>query len=198
MVGLSQQGMRQILINLVGNAAKFTEQGEIVVRMSWAGDTRTLMLDVADTGIGISEEKMSKLFDPFVQDIASRMRRSGGEIKGTGLGLPIVKRMVENANGTIKATSELGKGTTFHIEIADLTVIDHVSAAPRAAEETIRAAEPLALLKGDSRIWVDVHSMWGGVESFDNWDYLQSNGLNFVCIDNGLLMQKYLADRYAK
>ena len=148
-VELSQQGMRQILINLVGNAAKFTEQGEIVVRVTWASDTRTLSLDVTDTGIGISEEKMSKLFDPFVQDIASRMRRSGGEIKGTGLGLPIVKRMVENANGTIKATSELGKGTTFHIEIADLTVIDHVSAAPRAAEVTIRAAMPERVLVVD-------------------------------------------------
>ncbi len=148
-VELSQQGMRQILINLVGNAAKFTEQGEIVVRVTWASDTRTLSLDVTDTGIGISEEKMSKLFDPFVQDIASRMRRSGGEMKGTGLGLPIVKRMVENANGTIKATSELGKGTTFLIEISDLTVVDHMSAAPRAAEETIRAAMPERVLVVD-------------------------------------------------
>ncbi|MBQ6007914.1 MAG: response regulator, partial [Kiritimatiellae bacterium] len=98
---------------------------------------------------GISEEKMSKLFDPFVQDIASRMRRSGGEIKGTGLGLPIVKRMAENANGTIKATSTLGKGTTFHIEISDLSVIEHMSTAARSAEETIRAVMPDRVLVVD-------------------------------------------------
>ena len=148
-VELSQQGMRQILINLVGNAAKFTEQGEIAVKVTWTAATRTLSLDVTDTGCGISEAKMARLFDPFVQDIASRMRNSGGEIKGTGLGLPIVKRMVENAEGTIKATSTLGKGTTFHIEIPDLAVIDHMSTVPRAAEETIRAVMPDRVLVVD-------------------------------------------------
>ena len=149
-VELSQQGMRQILINLVGNAAKFTEHGEFVVTMSWTAATRTLALDVTDTGCGISEEKMSKLFDPFVQDIASRMRNnSGGDLKGTGLGLPIVKRMVESAEGTITAASELGKGTTFRIEIPNLRVIDHMSTIPRAAEETIRAALPDRVLVVD-------------------------------------------------
>ena len=149
-VELSQQGMRQILINLVGNAAKFTERGEIVVTMSWTAASRTLALEVTDTGCGISEEKMSKLFDPFVQDIASRMRNnSGGDLKGTGLGLPIVKRMVESAQGTITAASELGKGTTFRIEIPNLRVIDHMSTAPRAAEETIRAALPERVLVVD-------------------------------------------------
>ena len=149
-VELSQQGTRQILINLVGNAAKFTEHGEISVTMGWAEDTHTLTLDVADTGCGISEEKMSKLFDPFVQDIASRMRNnSGGDLKGTGLGLPIVKRMVESAQGTITAASEIGKGTTFHIEIPGLKVIAHMSTVPRAAEETIRSALPDRVLVVD-------------------------------------------------
>ncbi len=149
-VELSQQGMRQILINLVGNAAKFTEHGEIAVTMGWTAATHTLTLDVTDTGCGISEEKMSKLFDPFVQDIASRMRNnSGGELKGTGLGLPIVKRMVDSAQGTITAASELDRGTTFHIEIPDLKVIEHMSTIPRAAEETIRAALPDRVLVVD-------------------------------------------------
>ncbi len=148
-VALSQQGMRQILINLVGNAAKFTEQGEITVKVAWTSATHTLALDVADTGCGISETKMAQLFDPFVQDIASRMRSSKGETKGTGLGLPIVKRMVENAHGTIKATSILGKGSSFHIEIPDLSVIEHMSTAPRAAEATIRAVLPERVLVVD-------------------------------------------------
>ena len=126
---LAQQGMRQILINLVGNAAKFTDVGSITVRAGWIAETRTLHMEVSDTGCGISEDKMEKLFDPFVQDIASRMKSSGGAIKGTGLGLPIVKRMVEAANGTITAKSELGKGTTFVIDIPDLAVVEAQSDA---------------------------------------------------------------------
>lgn len=120
---LSQQGIRQVLINLVGNAAKFTEVGEIVVTAGWEGATNTLTFHISDTGCGISEEKMKRLFDPFVQDIATRMHASSGETKGTGLGLPIVKRMVENAGGTIEAKSELGKGTVFDIAIPGLEIV---------------------------------------------------------------------------
>ena len=123
-VGLSQQGVRQILINLVGNSAKFTERGEIAVAVRWDAGLRTLTISVSDTGCGISEEKMSRLFDPFVQDIKSRMVASAGEIKGSGLGLPIVKRMVENAGGTITAKSRLGEGTTFTIVIPELDVVE--------------------------------------------------------------------------
>ena len=92
---------------------------------------------------------MAKLFDPFVQDIASRMKASGGEMNGTGLGLPIVKRMVEAANGTITAQSKLGKGTTFVIDIPGLAVNDSVSRIPRSAEETIKAAMPDRVLVVD-------------------------------------------------
>ena len=146
---IAQQGVRQILINLVGNAAKFTEQGEIVVRAAWFGEERRLHLEVSDTGCGISQDKMSRLFDPFVQDIASRMKSSAGEIKGTGLGLPIVKRMVDSAGGTITATSVLGKGTTFVIDIPDLAIVQNISTIPRAAEKTIRSALPERVLVVD-------------------------------------------------
>ena len=148
-VELAHQGVRQILINLVGNAAKFTERGEIVVKASWEDDTNGLHLEISDTGCGISQEKMNKLFDPFIQDIASRMHASGGEIKGTGLGLPIVKRMVDNAGGTITAMSELGKGTKFVIDIPNLTIIQNISAITRAAEQTIRSALPDRVLVVD-------------------------------------------------
>ena len=148
-IELAQQGVRQILINLVGNAAKFTEQGEIVVRAAWIGAENRLHLEVSDTGCGISQDKMSKLFDPFVQDIASRMKSSAGEVKGTGLGLPIVKRMVDSAGGTITATSELGKGTTFIIDIPNLVIVQNVSMIPRAAEQTIRSALPDRVLVVD-------------------------------------------------
>ena len=122
-VSLSQQGMRQILINLVGNSAKFTDNGEIKVLVRWIDKSRCLHIEVSDTGCGISEEKLARLFDPFVQDMASRINARGGEIKGTGLGLPIVKRMVDSAGGTIFADSEIGKGTTFTIDIPGLTVV---------------------------------------------------------------------------
>ena len=148
-VELAQQGVRQILINLVGNAAKFTEHGEIVVRAAWDGARCNLHLEVSDTGCGISRDKMDRLFDPFIQDIRSRMQSSAGEIKGTGLGLPIVKRMVDNAGGTITARSELGKGTTFVIDIPDLVLVQNISMIPRAAEHTIRAVMPDRVLVVD-------------------------------------------------
>ena len=148
-IEFSQQGLRQILINLVGNSAKFTEQGEISITAQWNADTNNLHLEVSDTGCGISNEKLAKLFDPFVQDIASRMQSSAGEIKGTGLGLPIVKRMVDNAGGTISAKSELGKGTTFVIDIPDLEIIDSIPAATKSAEKTIQAALPERVLVVD-------------------------------------------------
>ncbi len=132
---LSHQGLKQILINLIGNSAKFTESGEIDVEYGWDSATQTLSLIVRDTGCGISDEKMAHLFDPFVQDISSRMKHAEGEMRGTGLGLPIVKRMVDNAGGTVDVTSEVGKGTTFVIKIPSLDV---VRAAPPKHAETVR------------------------------------------------------------
>ena len=146
---LSQQGMRQILINLVGNAAKFTEQGEIRISIKWDGATNSLGVEVSDTGCGISQEKMAKLFDPFVQDIESRMKVNAGENKGTGLGLPIVKRMVEAADGTISAESELGKGTRFTILIPNLSLAEDMLPSVKSAEKTIQLAMPEKVLVVD-------------------------------------------------
>lgn len=129
---LSHQGLKQILINLVGNSAKFTDSGEIDVEYGWDAATQTLSLTVRDTGCGISDEKMAHLFDPFVQDISSRMKHAEGKMRGTGLGLPIVKRMVDNAGGTVDVTSEVGKGTTFVIKIPSLDVVRSVP--PRHAD----------------------------------------------------------------
>ena len=97
LVKLSRQGMRQILINLVGNSAKFTQNGRIVVEYGYRQDTSTLRFLVSDTGCGISEAKLARIFDPFVQDISSRMHENDDTPKGTGLGLPIVKRLVDSA-----------------------------------------------------------------------------------------------------
>ena len=148
-VELAPQGLRHILINLVVNSAKFTEQGEITIKAQWNADEKNLHLEVCDTGCGISKEKLAKLFDPFVQDIASRMQSSAGEIKGSGLGLPIVKRMVDAAGGTVSAKSEVGKGTRFIIDIPNLEVIDSIPAATKAAGQMIRCAMPEHVLVVD-------------------------------------------------
>ena len=146
---LSHQGLRQILINIVGNSAKFTEQGEIRVVVHWDETTSSLHLEVRDTGCGISEDKMAKLFNPFVQDIGSRMKSSAGEIKGTGLGLPIVKRMVENAGGTISAKSKLGEGTTFFIDIPNIGIAEAQPPAPTTAAAVLSQAIPERVLVVD-------------------------------------------------
>jgi len=102
----------QILVNLVNNAIKFTEAGEVVVRIEVAkpgADEALLQFTVSDTGIGMSEEVMGRLFQPFNQADSSTSRRYGG----TGLGLTICKNLAEGMGGEIWAESEPGKGSTF-------------------------------------------------------------------------------------
>ncbi|HEX4771695.1 MAG TPA: response regulator [Bryobacteraceae bacterium] len=103
----------QILINLVNNAVKFTEHGEIVVSAALqeqTADRVKLKFSVRDTGIGMTPEQSAKLFQAFAQADTSTTRKYGG----TGLGLSISKRLVELMGGTIWAESESGKGSTFH------------------------------------------------------------------------------------
>jgi two-component system sensor histidine kinase/response regulator len=105
--------LRQIIINLVSNAIKFTEHGEIVVsveKLSYENDQAVLHFSVTDTGIGISPEKQKVIFEPFVQADGSTMRQYGG----TGLGLSISMRLIEKMQGTIWIESELDEGSTFH------------------------------------------------------------------------------------
>ncbi len=106
---------RQALLNMVGNAAKFTETGEIEVSLSLSGETddsTTLHVEVRDTGIGIPEDKLDMIFQPFQQADTSTTRQYGG----TGLGLAITRRLARIMNGHIWAESEAGKGSIFHFE----------------------------------------------------------------------------------
>ena len=114
-VVIDHSRLRQVLINLAGNAVKFTEHGGITVRADWQPGTErehgTLLLDVADTGVGIPSDRFEDVFRPFVQ---VDPRRSA-EQQGTGLGLSIVRRLTEHMGGTVEIESTLGHGATFRL-----------------------------------------------------------------------------------
>ncbi len=117
--------IRQILLNLISNAFKFSQKGDINVKvsqLSLVDKTIHLYFEVTDTGIGISKENISKLFVPFVQADSSMARRFGG----AGLGLSICKYLVEKMNGNIGVTSQIGIGSTFWFDIALQTQVPAV------------------------------------------------------------------------
>ena len=107
--------VRQVIMNLVGNAIKFTEKGEVVIEVKRKEQNNPfrLIFSVRDTGIGIKREKQGLVFQSFVQEDSSTTRRYGG----TGLGLAISKRLVELMKGKIWVESQPGKGSTFYFEV---------------------------------------------------------------------------------
>jgi len=148
--------LSQILLNLLSNAVKFTETGGVTVAVAARSSEDGLVwldFSVTDTGIGIPEDRLPRLFQSFVQADASTTRRFGG----TGLGLAISKRLVEQMSGTIRAASVPGEGTTF-----SFSVLTREACVLRGADDGARAASaepglarrcPLrVLLADDNRI----------------------------------------------
>jgi signal transduction histidine kinase len=124
--------LRQILLNLLGNAVKFTREGEVALTVTSAGGGR-IAFEIADTGIGIPEEKLATIFQPFRQADLSTTRQYGG----TGLGLSICALLVEHMGGTIGVESVVGQGSRFHFTLS-LPVAD--PDAPLVLTSVIRHA----------------------------------------------------------
>lgn len=103
--------LRQILLNLLSNAAKFTKEGSINISVSFDPASQHVQCRVRDTGIGMSSEQMQRLFEPFIQGDASTTRRYGG----TGLGLALCRHFIELLNGSIQVESVFGQGSIFTI-----------------------------------------------------------------------------------
>ena len=132
--------MRQVLTNLLDNAIKFTARGSVTLKVGAQGDQ--LCIAVTDTGIGIAPERLLAIFDPFTQADASMTRRFGG----TGLGTTISKQLVELMGGRIWAESELGRGTTFHVQVP-LVLARFAQQAPRVRSAAV--LPPLRVLVAD-------------------------------------------------
>jgi len=136
--------LRQILLNLLGNAIKFTERGEVTISVEQVKESPegvTARFEVRDTGIGISANAQGRIFERFAQADDSMTRRYGG----SGLGTTIAKQLVELMGGTIGVKSKLGEGSIFWIELPLLKDMPSVG----AAIETIAAHDELTLLVGD-------------------------------------------------
>jgi signal transduction histidine kinase len=115
--------LRQILLNILGNAIKFTNKGSIKINLlssNFKNNRFDLQIDIEDTGIGIPKEQQSKIFESFVQKDGQSNRQYGG----TGLGLSICLKLIKMMNGNIKVKSEEGIGSTFSIILKDLEIVD--------------------------------------------------------------------------
>ena len=150
MLKLDNLRLRQILLNLIGNAVKFTAQGGITLIAGFrqeGGGKGTLSIQVQDTGIGIPEEAQLKIFEPFVQSDTARDTHIYG---GTGLGLAICRRLAERMNGKITLESEVGKGSCFTLTLAEIELLE-----PDTGRKPEMIAEPAAAPRNFRVLLVD-------------------------------------------
>ncbi len=173
--------LRQVIINLTGNALKFTERGSVrIVTKMVPGPRPMFVIDVVDTGIGISSEAVNRIFDPFSQEDTSITRRFGG----TGLGLSISKYLAEKMGGGVSVSSVQGKGSTFSVAIdpgpldgipmlAPADAITH-QGTRTGLKETIRLNACTILVVDDGEANRQLASV-----------YLERAGASVICAENG-------------
>jgi PAS domain S-box-containing protein len=153
----------QVLTNLVGNAIKFTEQGSVLIRVAGVEETAervSMRFDVTDTGVGISQEAQTRIFEEFAQADGSTTRKHGG----SGLGLAISKQLVEMMGGTIHVASALGAGSTFRFTASFEKQAAPVRAEPRSV--------PIGLLTGVRALLVESSAINRSIlqEQMSNWE----------------------------
>jgi PAS domain S-box-containing protein len=183
--------IRQVLMNLISNAVKFTEEGfiKISVKSKIINNTNVnLTIDVEDSGIGISDKFIEKLFDVFSQEHWDKNRKYGG----TGLGLAISKRLIEKLNGTISVRSEINSGSIFKIELLDIEIIDEIDHLKHHSKSTRRNVhfEPASILVVDdiefNRILIREYIANSGLMYFEAQDSSEAlhimNEMNFDII----------------
>jgi PAS domain S-box-containing protein len=185
-IAVDERRMRQVLINLLNNAVKFTPAGgRVTLRVTQLknnADIEGLELAVIDTGIGIASTDQQKLFQPFVQ-LDSSLNR---QYEGTGLGLTLVKQIVELHNGTIILESEVGQGSCFVVRLPHIwcSLSEHqvtqsidslIPPSSLLAEEPLNASSPLILLAEDNL---------DNISTFSN--YLIAKGYQLLVAENGL------------
>lgn len=198
--------LRQVLINLLGNAIKFTKEGEVMLSVMPGEQPDEIHFAIKDTGIGISEEQMHKLFLPFSQVDMSFSK----DYEGTGLGLAISKKLVELMRGRIWVESELGHGSTFHF-----TINAPVAAAPDKPQERSLIRDELLgkrvlIIEGNAGLRAVLErqlSEWGVVpttissaeEAQNHLSATDSSGpFDFVILDANVPDAIFLADEICR
>ena len=190
--------IRQVVMNLVSNAVKFTDQGAVTIEASVAersGDTLELEITVRDTGIGIASNQQAKLFTKFSQVDGSTGRRHGG----TGLGLSISRSLVQLMNGTIEFSSIAGVGSCFHVRIP----LQRAPAVPGPSEQAITAAQAaliqqsrasgrvlvaedncvnqLVMTRSLEKLGFQVDIASNGKEAIDRWEHHEYQAILMDC-----------------
>ncbi len=168
--------LKQVLVNLLGNAVKFTEKGEVEFKVEFSETNKqrgSFHFSVRDTGIGIEKSKKKKLFDPFYQADASTTRRFGG----AGLGLQISKLLIDKMKGNIGVESEYGKGSTFSFDIET-----KYEAGEKADKQSLKDIKHVLVVDdNDNNRMILQHTL-------ENW------GIACTCSDSGLSALQLIRD----
>lgn len=184
--------VRNILLNLVGNAIKFTESGSVTIsgKLTDSGDKTTLSLIVADTGIGIAQNALARIFEPFQQADETVLNRFGG----TGLGLAICRQSLDQIGGTIAVESELGQGTQFYVTVPVERIADE-----NASIETDPALEPAVKLLALGQLDSGILSKAQAAGNYHVRNIICSSREDMLAAINGVALSDYkiaIIDRY--